>query len=69
MVEQGRSGLLTPPGDAAALAGALAQVAGDPGLRRSMGDASLRLFDRQYRAALMAENVERVYLQNVSRHR
>jgi len=69
MVEHGLSGLLTPPGDAAALADGLKRVAANPRLRRSMGVASFHLFDRKYRAAAMAESVERVYLQHVPLHR
>ncbi len=37
-VQDGRSGLLTSPGDPAALAVALAQILGDPQRRRIMGD-------------------------------
>lgn len=69
MVEQGHSGLLIPPGDPPALAGGIGEVAGNPDLRRSMGEASLQLFERKYHAAMMAENVERVYLQHVQHHR
>jgi glycosyltransferase involved in cell wall biosynthesis/peptidoglycan/xylan/chitin deacetylase (PgdA/CDA1 family) len=37
LVEHGEGGLLTPPGDAAALAAALRALAGDPVLRRRLG--------------------------------
>jgi glycosyltransferase involved in cell wall biosynthesis len=40
VVEEGRSGLLVPPGDAAALAAALDALAGDAGRRSAMGDAA-----------------------------
>lgn len=39
VVEDGVNGLLVPPGDPAALAGALAKLAGDPALRQQMGAA------------------------------
>ena len=39
LVEDGRSGLLVPPGDAAALADALQRLHDDPALRRTMGCA------------------------------
>ena len=39
LVEEGRSGLLVPPGDTAALADALQRLYDDPALRRSMGRA------------------------------
>lgn len=38
IVEHEATGLLFPPGDASALARALARLAGNPGLRRTMGD-------------------------------
>jgi glycosyltransferase involved in cell wall biosynthesis len=40
VVEAGRTGLLVPPGDAAALAGALARLAGDARLRARLGAAA-----------------------------
>jgi glycosyltransferase involved in cell wall biosynthesis len=39
LVEQGRTGILVPPDDPALLAAAIARLAGDPGLRRRMGEA------------------------------
>jgi phosphatidylinositol alpha 1,6-mannosyltransferase len=39
LVDHGRTGYLVPPGDAGALAGAVARLAGDPRLRRAMGRA------------------------------
>jgi len=38
VIEHGRTGLLTPPGDAEALAQALGQLVGDPALRLRMGE-------------------------------
>jgi len=67
MVDEGVSGFLTPPGDAPSLSAGLRRVAANPDLRRSMGEAALGLFERKYRAAAMAENIERVYLQHVPR--
>lgn len=63
MVEDGKSGYLTPPEDANALANALVKVIADPALRRTMGAASLELFQRNFHATTMAERVERVYQQ------
>jgi glycosyltransferase involved in cell wall biosynthesis len=39
LVRAGRNGLVVPAGDAAALAGAIARLAGDPALRRRLGEA------------------------------
>lgn len=61
MVEQGITGRLTPPEDPHALAGALLDLIGSNAKRRQMGEASLRLFERRYHAAAMAERVEQVY--------
>lgn len=62
MVADGISGYLTPPEDSAGLAGALLSVIRQTGLQRSMGKASLELFERSFHAATMAERVEKVYL-------
>ncbi|HLW72298.1 MAG TPA: glycosyltransferase family 4 protein [Candidatus Binataceae bacterium] len=47
VIEDGRTGLLCPPGDVAALADALERLAADPGLRRKLGMAA--------RAAMLAD--------------
>jgi glycosyltransferase involved in cell wall biosynthesis len=64
VVEDGRSGLLVPPGDADALAGALGRLAGDGGLRAVMGLAGRALVERRYcwqeNAAQMARLYEHV---------
>lgn len=39
VVRHGEDGLLCPPGDAGALAAAFARLAGDPALRRRLGEA------------------------------
>lgn len=61
MVEDGVSGILCPPDDPASLGSALLKVVADPGLRTSMGQASLDLFTRRFHAEAMAEKVEKVY--------
>ena len=61
MVENGVSGVLTPPEDPRALAQALVRVIADPLLRASMGKASFDLFLRKFHARAMAERVEQVY--------
>ena len=48
VVAPGVTGLLVPPRDAPALAEAIARLAGDPGLRRSMGEAARRKAERDF---------------------
>jgi glycosyltransferase involved in cell wall biosynthesis len=47
-IEDGRSGLLVPPGDPAALAGAVARVASDGALRERMGAAGRLVVERRF---------------------
>jgi len=48
VVQDGQSGLLTPPGDVAAFRAAVAQLIADPALRRNFGAAGReRVFERQ----------------------
>ena len=42
VVRHGETGLLVPPGDPAALAGAILRILGDPALARRMGEAAAR---------------------------
>lgn len=60
VIEHERSGLLVPPGDPAALAGALRAVLEQPGRARSLGEAARRSVETCYRAALMARRVEAI---------
>jgi glycosyltransferase involved in cell wall biosynthesis len=59
LVEHERSGLLTPPNDAQAIAAALERLQRDPVLRRSLGEAGrekvLRDFDLTTNAAALVE--------------
>ena len=58
LVNDGREGLLCPPGDAHALADALQRLAEDPALRRRMGEAGrqrvLRDFNQRRSATVLA---------------
>jgi glycosyltransferase involved in cell wall biosynthesis len=60
-VADGASALLVEPGDPAALAGALARLLGDAGLRRRLGTAARKLFEERFSAAAFAAALGRVY--------
>lgn len=61
MVRDGKSGLLVPPDDPGALAGALLGVIRSAPMRKSMGEESLALFRERYHAPAMAARVEAIY--------
>ncbi len=54
VVEDGRTGLLVPPGDPAGLADALGRLAGDAGLRDAMGKAGRARFLERFTDEAMA---------------
>ena len=62
MVEEGRSGHLTPPEDSPALANALMHIVNDRDLRQSMGVGSRDLFRKNFHAETMTARVEQVYV-------
>ena len=55
------SGLIVPPGDADALAGALQSLLGDPALRARLGDGGRRRVGHEFTAATMAERTVALY--------
>jgi glycosyltransferase involved in cell wall biosynthesis len=57
LVEDGRTGYLTPPGDAAALCDCLARVHAEPGRAEAMGRCGRELVHREF---LLNSNVERL---------
>ena len=61
VVEDGRTGLLVPPGRPDALAEALNRVLADPGLARAMGQAGRRRVEAAFAWASIAERTEQVY--------
>ncbi|GIF15394.1 glycosyltransferase family 4 protein [Actinoplanes teichomyceticus] len=60
MVQDGVSGVLVAPGDAAALAKAIGRLLADPGLRDRLGDAG-RARVEHFTASSVAARVEKVY--------
>jgi glycosyltransferase involved in cell wall biosynthesis/O-antigen/teichoic acid export membrane protein len=62
VVEDGRSGFLVEPRNAAALAERLGRLIADPALRRSMGAAGRQIFEEKFTARRFHENMERALL-------
>jgi glycosyltransferase involved in cell wall biosynthesis len=57
IVRPERTGLLVPPDDPEALAIALGRLAGDPGMRRKLGEEARRVVTAEYDAAANAERL------------
>jgi len=60
IVENGRTGLLVPPGDVGALAEALRELIGNPPWAESMGSAARKEVVARYSWNSLAETFERV---------
>jgi glycosyltransferase involved in cell wall biosynthesis len=71
MIANGQTGLLTPPGDAAALAGAMESLFRQPELRRALGEAARQYaeehFDRFRAAEAMCRELRRSYESHAAR--
>lgn len=63
LVVEEQCGVAVPPGDPAAFATALEQLADDPQIRNAMGQASRRLGSRMFNRAELADEFESVLLQ------
>ena len=63
VVADGETGLLVPPGDAPALAGALARLADDVALRRRFGEAGQRRWRQRFTLDRSARSVLDLYLE------
>lgn len=62
IVVDGRTGILVPPGDPAALAEALTKLLDDPGLRRRLGEAAAADVRVRFSPDSLLDAVERIYL-------
>jgi glycosyltransferase involved in cell wall biosynthesis len=62
-VEHGETGLLVPPADARALAGAILRLLKDPELRQRMGEAGLRRVQQHFGVGRMLNNTLEAYRQ------
>ena len=65
MVEDEKTGLLSPPGDPEGLAGNIIRLLGDEALARRLTGAALRLVRENYSIDLMAEKYRRLYREMV----
>jgi len=61
LIEDGRSGLLVPPGDAKALAAALRRLLGEPGLREQLATRARERVDTGLRREQSADRVQGIY--------
>lgn len=61
LIEDGRTGLLVPPGDSEALAAALARVLDDTGLRESLAAAGRERAEREFGSTPAARRVAAIY--------
>jgi glycosyltransferase involved in cell wall biosynthesis len=61
IVVDGKTGLLAPPGDAVAVADALARLLDDAGLRRGLGESGLSRAHSEFSVQHMVEETIRVY--------
>jgi len=62
LVDHGRTGLLVPPSDPAALAGAIASIAADPGRAARLGAAARDEVAQRYSFGRMVRSFEDLYL-------
>jgi sugar transferase (PEP-CTERM/EpsH1 system associated) len=68
LIEHGRTGLLVPAGDAAALAQALQALATDPARAQALGRAARRQVEREFSLAAMVGAYQALYEDLLARH-
>ena len=66
IVRDGRTGLLVPPSDPDALAGALGRVLDEPGLAARMGEEALRIGRAEYTWEANARRMGDIYASLIS---
>ncbi len=69
VIADGETGVLVPPGDAGALAGAIERLLGDAGLRTSMGAAGARRVEEQFSWRACAQHTSSLYAEVLSARR
>jgi glycosyltransferase involved in cell wall biosynthesis len=60
-VVDGETGFLVPPGDAGALASAMARLLADERLRARLGTAARERFEREFSASVVISRIESIY--------
>lgn len=68
VIADGETGLLVPPGDAAALAAALGRLRADRALRDSLGEAGRRRWSRRFTAERMAREYREMLVCSINEH-
>jgi glycosyltransferase involved in cell wall biosynthesis len=61
VVEDGRTGLVVPPGDAPALAAALGRLLRDPALREALGASARQRYREAFTTRHMVDSHQRLY--------
>lgn len=61
VIQDGEEGILVPPTDISSMTGALLRLVHDPELRRRLGDAAERKFQKSFTVAHMTREYERIY--------
>jgi glycosyltransferase involved in cell wall biosynthesis len=69
VIEEGRTGLLVPPADPAALARAMTHLLNEPGLAAHMGRSGRRVIEEKFSMQQMVRNTEQLYSDLLAKRR